>query len=275
MVVKCTFQRHLIHTIPLSYETKKFGEFQFKAIRSVQGNTKKLPERPRIHLGAVGSPEQVIDHPLAKRKAERQRSWNNVMVNSIAVFFHGKSVDFELIPQQGSRGTAKAQKIIPCHGGIAYFRSARKGPNRVADIALSQTVAGNSVQQRSFFHLAHGMNCAGGEREVDKGIDSHMIRTTLKSSVDVHPQVLKGLPGQGKDEIHRYRFKGNLGQSLQHGLSVYCNPAQDALKFPLKRLDANTEFGHSSIPQNLQYRDSHIVRVQLHPNSLSDDEILL
>ena len=102
-----------------------------------------------------------------------------------------------------------------------------------------------------------------------------MVGPPGKSRIQVPPQVLKGLAGQGEDEVHGHGLEGHGSQGPGQGGAIHRCPAQQVLKFGLEGLDADADPGHASGPEGLQHLRHHVVRVELHADTLGDVEVFL
>ena len=60
-------------------------------------------------------------------------------------------------------------------------------------------------------------------------------------------QILIGLPGQRKDEVHRYRLKRDRRQGRLHGCGIYGLSAQDFLILIAERLNPDADFRYTCI----------------------------
>ena len=101
-----------------------------------------------------------------------------------------------------------------------------------------------------------------------------MVCTNGEGEVDVALQIIKGLMWQGKDEIHRNRFKGNSRKGCGDPLGINTLSAEDTLVFVAKGLYADADLGHARILQYAEYFGCEIVGVKFKTYSLGDNEML-
>lgn len=274
MVEKRPLQGHLPDAVLLRHKAQQPGGPQLQAVHPPQRDAEKPLKVPLVYPGAVGSPEEIVHHPLAEGKPQGQGGGKHPALHPSAILLDGKGVDLELLPQQGGGGAAEAQEVVPGHGGVPSPRPAREGPDGGTGIPLLQTVGGDLVQQPPLLPLVHCREGAGGKGEVDKGVDGHMVCPAGKGQIHIRPQVLEGLPREGEDQVHGHRLEGDLLQGGRQGGQVHRPAPQEGLILLLKGLHPYADLRHASLLQCPQEGDGHVVRVELHSDPLGDGEVL-
>jgi len=151
MVVEGAFEGHAVVSVALGGEAEFLGEPEFFAVHALEGDAKVILKVATAHFGAVGCPEKVVNHAPSLAKVAGERAGEFAVLYAFLVGFDGEGIDFELCPEQGGGGAAKAEEVVACHRGVFGFVVVGKGPDGVAAVALGSTVEGDFVKKLALF----------------------------------------------------------------------------------------------------------------------------